>query len=87
MQVDQDTWLLIEDQYGGAVFSRVLKPGDVYYVPQSKTLWMTTGNSNGLTMLIDGKPIPKLGGNSKVLRGVLLDPDRLKQGQIVTVSE
>ena len=33
LQANQESWVKIEDDRGNTVFSRVLVPGDVYYVP------------------------------------------------------
>ncbi|MCL2890120.1 MAG: DUF4115 domain-containing protein, partial [Alphaproteobacteria bacterium] len=47
-QANSETWLRIEDSRGETLFSRVMMPGDVYYVPTTPGAKATVGNAGGL---------------------------------------
>jgi cytoskeleton protein RodZ len=64
------------------VFSRVLKAGEVYTVPRGG-LSLRTGNAGALTIEVDGKPAPSIGGIGTLRRNVSLDPDPLMAGTAV----
>ena len=57
--------------------TRVLRPGDVYRVPDKAGLKMQTGNAGGLQVSVDGGQGTAMGTPGQVLRGVPLDPERL----------
>jgi cytoskeletal protein RodZ len=78
VRAEKESWILIADDKGHTLFDKVLKPGDVYRVPDDDGLTLTAGNGNGIILSVDGTDIPKLAGSSSVLRGVALDPDDLK---------
>jgi len=77
LQANQETWVKIEDARGGTVFSRVLVPGDVYYVPRGDKFKATVGNAGGLDVWVDGKQAPKIGENHVRKTGVSLAPASL----------
>lgn len=69
----QDSWLQIRDG-NTEIFTRVLKRGDVYRVPDSKPgLKMRTGNAGGLIPIIGGVPGAPLGSAGQVMRDVPVD--------------
>ncbi|HZH28944.1 MAG TPA: RodZ domain-containing protein [Azospirillaceae bacterium] len=72
-----DSWFQVRDGRGELLFTRVMRPGDVYRVPDQVGLRMVTGNAGGLAIAIDGTPVPPLGTQGQVLRDVPLDPARL----------
>ena len=75
------SWVLITDATGKSLIDRVLKAGEVYKVPDGKGLTLTTGNSNGISLSLDGIVLPKLpnpADGSRVLRNISLEPSRLK---------
>ncbi len=77
-----DSWIQLRDRGTGTVIlNRVLRPGETYAVPPREGLLFSTGNAGGLDILVDGQPIPALGGAQSVRRDLLLEPDRLKSGQ------
>jgi cytoskeletal protein RodZ len=82
IRAEKESWVLVTDEKGRTVFDRVLKPGDVYHVPDIDNLALTVGNSNGVVLSVDGRDLPKLAARSSVMRGVALDPDRLKSGDL-----
>lgn len=82
LRAKADAWIQLRDRGTGTVIlNRVLRPGETYAVPPREGLLFTTGNAGGLDILVDGQPVPALGGVQSVRRDLLLEPDRLKSGQ------
>lgn len=75
-----DSWVQVRDADGTALFTRVLRQGDVYRVPNQAGLKLATGNAGALEVLVDGAPAPGLGDFGEVVRNVALDPTRLAAG-------
>jgi cytoskeleton protein RodZ len=59
--------------------TKVMRAGDVYEVPDREGLKLFTGNAGALTILVDGKPVRRIGGNGEVARNVDLEPDTLEK--------
>ncbi|MBL6077747.1 helix-turn-helix domain-containing protein [Belnapia sp. T18] len=77
-----ESWIQLRDRGTGTVIlNRVLRPGETYAVPPREGLLFSTGNAGGLDILVDGQPVPALGGAQPVRRDLLLEPERLKSGQ------
>lgn len=72
------TWILVTDKKGLTVFDRTLKVGQKYKVRLNKNLRLTTGNAKGLRFIVDGKPLPKLKTDKRVIRAINLSPKQLK---------
>ncbi len=82
LRAKADSWVQLRDRASGTVvFNRVLRPGETFTVPPRDGLLFTTGNAGGLDILVDGQPVPALGGAQAVRRDLLLEPERLKSGQ------
>jgi len=62
------------------VFSRVLVPGDIYYVPAGDKYKGTFGNAGGIDVWVDGKIAPKLGADHTRKSGISMAPDSLMAG-------
>ncbi|HEX3863034.1 MAG TPA: RodZ domain-containing protein [Stellaceae bacterium] len=78
-----DCWIQVrsaDDQ--SIVFSRVLKAGETYHVPRTG-LFLRTGNAGALTIAVDGKAAPTIGGIGALRRNVSLDPSALLAGTAV----
>lgn len=75
-----DSWIQIRDRDGSQ--ARILKPGEIYRVPDRPGLTMRTGNAGGIEILVDGKPAPSLGQSGQT-RNAVLDPDRLLAGTAI----
>lgn len=74
--------MLIVDSKGKTIYDKVLKPGNAYEVPDQPGLKMTTGNSGGLVLTIDGTRAVRLpGDSSRILRNIPLDPSHLVKAQ------
>jgi len=72
----QDSWIQVREKGGDLLMTRVLRPGDVYRVPDQPGLRMITGNAGGLVVSVDGGPAAPLGAPGQVMRDVQLDPQR-----------
>lgn len=68
----QDSWVQIRDQQD-IIFTRVLKPGDIYRVPDRPGVRLRTGNAGGLVVVTDGVSGQPMGAVGQVLRDVPLD--------------
>ncbi|WP_192499051.1 helix-turn-helix domain-containing protein [Skermanella pratensis] len=80
IRATQDSWIQVRDGTGDLLMTRVLRPGDVYRVPDQPGLRMVTGNAGGLMVSIDGGQGSALGGQGQVMRDVQLDPQRFAAG-------
>lgn len=73
----QDSWIQIRDHDGQVLFSRVMRPGDTYRVPDGDGLTLTTGNLAGLHFMINQKGFSPQGTPGTVLRNLSLSPQEL----------
>lgn len=78
-----DSWIQVRETSGTVIFTRVLRPGDTYNVPNRPGLWLYTGSAGALEFTVDGKVAPSVGQIGTVRRDVMLDPDRLLAGTAV----
>lgn len=77
LQASKESWVKIEDARGNSVFSRVLIPGDVYYMPESDKLKATFGNVGAIDVWLDGQLVKKLGPANTKKSGISMAPDAL----------
>ncbi len=77
LQASQESWVKVEDGRGNTVFSRVLVPGDIYYVPVGNKYKATFGNAGGIDIWVNGKLIPDAGADHTRKSGIMLNPDSL----------
>ena len=78
LQAEKESWVKIEDARGSSVFSRVLIPGDVYYLPAGDKFKATFGNVGAIDVWVDGKLLKKLGPANTKKTGISMAPDALK---------
>jgi len=78
-----DCWIQVRGSDDSIVFSRVLRAGETYKVPAKPGLFLRTGNAGALQVLVDGKPVPSIGGVGAMRRNVALDPAELAAGNAV----
>ena len=81
IRAKEECWIKVRDQNGATVFERLMKPGDVYRVPEQAGLALYAGNANALAVAVDGQDVPPLTG--KVRHDIRLDPNQLKAGTAV----
>ena len=78
LQAEKESWVKIEDARGSSVFSRVLVPGDVYYMPNGDKFKATFGNVGAIDVWVDGQLVKKLGPANTKKTGISMAPDALK---------
>jgi len=78
LQAEKESWVKVEDARGNTVFSRVLVPGDVYYMPLSDKFKGTFGNAGGIDVWVDGQLVKKVGPANTRKTGFSMAPDALK---------
>lgn len=78
LQAEKESWVKIEDARGNTVFTRVLVPGDVYYMPVSDKLKGTFGNVGAIDVWVDGQLIKKLGPANTRKTDISMAPGALK---------
>ena len=78
LQAEKESWIQIKDSKGSTVFSRVLIPGDVYYLPSMDKMTANFGNVAAFDVWVDGQLIKKLGTANTRKSGVSLEPEALK---------
>ena len=79
LSATEETWVQIRDGSDNPIFTRVLKAGDQYGVPDRKGLILIAGNAAGLEITVDGTQLPPLGKPGRVVRDIRLDPTFLLQ--------
>lgn len=82
-----ESWIQVTNATKEVVFSRVLRAGETYTVPDEKGLVLTTGNAGGVEILLDGKKLKSLGTVGLVRRGIPLDPKKLKDGSAFKIEK
>ncbi len=80
LHANGDSWVQVRDRAGSLLFTRVLKPGESYNVPNQPGLILTAGNVGELDVTVDGGAAPRLGPAGHVVRNISLDPERLLLG-------
>jgi cytoskeleton protein RodZ len=73
-----ESWVQVRDANNVAVFSRELRAGDSYRVPDQPGLILHTGAPNAVTATVDGRAVPSFRGGVKT--NILLEPARLVAG-------
>jgi cytoskeleton protein RodZ len=74
LRANADTWIQVQAVGQDPLFSKMLREGDSYYVPNRPDLLLTTGNAGGVEMFVDGKPLPPLGPSGAIRRNIPLEP-------------
>ncbi len=76
-----DSWIQVREGTAGAMlFTRLLRVGETYAVPDRAGLMLLTGNAGALDITVDGAAVPALGPDGAVRRSIALDAERLKTG-------
>jgi len=85
VRAKSNSWIQVRDNTADRLlFTRLLREGDEYEVPDRLGLRLMTGNAGALELLVDGTLVPAIGEVGEVRRDVELDPDKLKSGTAVT---
>ena len=75
-----ESFLRVRDADGNEIWSRLLRSGDRYLVPERDGLTLSTGNAGGVDVFVDGHKAPALGAVGVGMSGISLDPERLAAG-------
>ncbi len=75
-----ESWIQVTNAKKEVLFSRVLRAGETYTVPEEEGLLLTTGNAGGVEITVDGEKLKSLGTVGLVKRDIPLDPQKLKDG-------
>lgn len=78
-----DSWVQVREPAGSVVFSRILRAGESYNVPNQGGYLLATGSAGVLDIMVDGKKAPAIGRPGFVRKDVPLDPERLLAGTAV----
>lgn len=84
VRAKSNSWIQVRDEgQDKLLFTRLLRKGNVYNVPDRDGLTLLTGNAGALEILVDGELVPPIGEAGDVRRNVTLDPQQLKSGTAV----
>lgn len=75
-----ESFLRVRDADGNEIWSRLLRSGDRYLVPERDGLTLTVGNAGGVDVFVDGHKAPALGAVGVGMSGISLNPERLAAG-------
>jgi cytoskeleton protein RodZ len=75
-----ESWIQVTNEKKDVVFSRVLRSGETYTVPEEKGLMLTTGNAGGIEITVNGTKLKSLGTVGLVKRDIPLDAKMLRDG-------
>ncbi|MCK4940291.1 MAG: DUF4115 domain-containing protein, partial [Rhodospirillaceae bacterium] len=79
-----NSWIQVRDDVADKLlFTRLLRKGNEYNVPNRDGLTLLTGNAGALEILVDGELVPPIGETGDIRRNVQLDPEQLKSGTAV----
>jgi len=73
-----NVWARIEDGEGNALLNRTLAAGEVFHVPDGKSLVLIVRDAGALEFSLDGKPYVRLGKPGEILVSHPLEPDRMR---------
>jgi cytoskeleton protein RodZ len=82
-----ESWIQVTNEKKEVVFSRVLRSGETYTVPEEKGLMLTTGNAGGIEILVNGKKLKSLGTVGLVKRDIPLDANKLRDGTALKTTK
>ena len=65
---------------GESVFEAILKPGDIYYIPNGDDYFLTIGNAQGVDIIVDGEVIAPLSTREVSRHNIEMSVEKLKNG-------
>mgnify|MGYP000170763860 FL=1 len=85
VRAKSNSWIQVRDEIADRLlFTRLLREGQEYQVPNRDGLRLMTGNAGALELLVDGKAVPAIGDVGEVRRNVELDVVKLQNGSAVS---
>jgi cytoskeleton protein RodZ len=79
LKANEDCWIRIRDASGTIIHSGVLRKGTSFRVTPHPGQTLTAGNAAALTVLVDNRPLPPLGAQGEVKKGLSLDPEKIEK--------
>ena len=73
----EDSWVQIQGPKNELIFTRILRDGDIFQVPNRDGLKMVTGNAGALEIRVDGNLLDSIGPIGVVRRDLSLNPEQL----------
>jgi len=85
VRAKSNSWIQVRDEIADRLlFTRLLREGQEYQVPNRNGLRLMTGNAGALELLVDGTAVPAIGDVGEVRRNVELDVVKLQNGSAVS---
>jgi len=85
VRAKSNSWIQVRDEIADRLlFTRLLREGQEYQVPNRDGLRLMTGNAGALELLVDGTAVPAIGDVGEVRRNVELDVVKLQNGSAVS---
>ena len=84
LRAREESWVQVTGANNELLLTLILRPGDIYHVPDREGLMLMTGNAGGIEILVGDVLTPSLGKLGKVRRRVALDPKRLLAGTAIS---
>jgi len=85
VRAKSNSWIQVRDEIADRLlFTRLLREGQEYQVPNRDGLRLMTGNAGALELLVDGEVAPAIGAVGEVRRNVELDVVKLQNGSAVS---
>ena len=76
----EDSWVQVTGAGGELLYTRIMRAGDEYRLPNRDDLVLMTGNAGALEITVDGTLVPSIGPIGTVRANIPLAPDRLLAG-------
>jgi hypothetical protein len=80
LRAQLESWIQVTGADNELLVTRILRPGDIYHVPDRPNLVLMTGNAGGIEILVGDQVAPSLGAVGAIQRRVELDPVKLLAG-------
>jgi cytoskeleton protein RodZ len=74
IRVNSDCWLEVRESDQTSVFKRLMRPGDVYKIPDKPGLSVRVGNAKGVEVSVDGKTVTNPAVLDILRRAGFVDP-------------
>jgi len=87
LKVTSESWVEIKSTDGQILVSKILNPGEQYFIPKRDGLSLNLDNAAAIRLEIEGQDIGNLGTSGEALRDFSLDFDYLKARTTQTSEE
>lgn len=86
LRATSSTWIRIRDGRNAILFTRVLREGDQYVVPNKPGVVVDIGNAGSLQIVLNGKVLKPVGPANMPVYNISLSPDSLRKRQEATAT-